>query len=144
MNAPLYTPEILRLTTAPGLDRRLADAMASVEKRSPVCGSRIIIDIDLDADGRISDLGMQVRACALGQASAALFEAHARGRHADEIAAASDAVAAWLSGERAAAPEWPGIDLLAPAIPHRGRHAAIRLPFEAAADACAAILKERG
>ena len=137
MNAPLYNREILRLAASLPFEGRLAGAMASVEKRSAVCGSRVAVDVDLDAAGRVANLGIEVRACALGQASAALMAAHAAGRSAEELAAVRDALAAWRAGEREAAPGWPGIALLAPARAHSGRHAAIRLAFEAAAEAAA-------
>jgi len=84
---------------------------------------------------------MLVRACALGQASASLMGAHVVGRSPEEIAAARDELAAWLAGARSDPPDWPGLDILAPAIAHRGRHAAIRLAFEAAAEAA---LQARG
>lgn len=135
MNAPLYNNEILRLAASVPFDGRLAEPMASSEKRSPVCGSRITVDIDLDPDGRVSAIGMMVRACALGQASAALMEAHATGRSVEELEAARDGLTAWLAGEQKLPPDWPGLDLFAPALAHRGRHAAIRLSFEAAAEA---------
>ncbi|MGO1305193.1 MAG: iron-sulfur cluster assembly scaffold protein, partial [Sphingomonas parapaucimobilis] len=67
MNAPLYNAEILRLTTAIPHDRRLTDPMASVERRSPICGSRVTVDLNLDEAGRVTEVGMLVRACALGQ-----------------------------------------------------------------------------
>lgn len=135
MNAPLYNNEILRLAASVPFDGRLAEPMASSEKRSPVCGSRITVDIDLDPDGRVSAIGMMVRACALGQASAALMEAHATGRSVEELETARDGLTDWLAGERATPPDWPGLDLFTPALEHRGRHAAIRLAFEAVADA---------
>lgn len=134
MSEPLYNREILRLAAAIPHAERLAGADASVEKRSPICGSRVTVDVTLGPDGRVAELGMLVRACALGQASAALFGNHAIGRSADELAAARDALAAWLAGE-GDAPDWPGIHVLAPAIPHSARHASIRLAFEAAAEA---------
>jgi len=135
MNAPLYNTEILRLAASVPFEARLEGAMASSEKRSPVCGSRITVDVTLDDAGRVAAIGMVVRACALGQASAALMEAHAVGRSLDELEAARDDLAAWLAGERMSPPEWPGLDLFTPALEHRGRHAAIRLAFEAVADA---------
>ena len=133
MNAPLYNMEILRLAATVPFQERLADPMGMSEKRSPVCGSRVTVDENLE-DGRVSELGLLVRACALGQASAGILAAHAIGRTGGEIAAARDQLAAWLAGE-GPAPEWPGLDIFVPALPHRGRHAAIRLAFEAAADA---------
>lgn len=135
MSAPLYNTEILRLAASVPFDARLADAMASVEKRSPVCGSRVTVDVDLDEAGKVRKVGMLVRACALGQASAALMEAHAVGRSVEELEATRDALAAWLAGEADAPPAWPGLNLFAPALPHRARHPSIRLAFEAAAEA---------
>ena len=70
MNAPLYNSQILRLAASIPHHRRLTDPMASVEKRSPVCGSRVTVDVDADPDGRIAQIGMLVRACALSKASA--------------------------------------------------------------------------
>ena len=98
MAAPLYNTEILRLAASTPT-RRLATPMASVEKRSPVCGSRVTVDVETDADGRVTDIGMLVRACALGQASSTLFARHAVGRSPEELAVARDALTRWLAGE---------------------------------------------
>ncbi|UYY58586.1 iron-sulfur cluster assembly scaffold protein [Sphingomonas sp. S2-65] len=135
MNAPLYNTEILRLAASVPFDERLAEPMGSVEKRSPVCGSRVTVDVMVDAEGQISAVGMLVRACALGQASASLMGAHVVGRSAAQLAQARDELTAWLAGERDVPPDWPGMEIFAPALPHRGRHASIRLAFEAAAEA---------
>lgn len=135
MNAPLYNTQILRLAAAVP-DQRLIDPMGSSEKRSPVCGSRVTVDVNLDDEGRVVALGMLVRACALGQASSALMHAHAIGRTAAELGAARDQLASYLAGG-GVAPDWPGLDIFERALPHRGRHASIRLAFEAAADAAA-------
>lgn len=137
MNAPLYNTQILRLAASIPFHARLSEPMASVEKRSPVCGSRVTVDVNVDEAGRVSEVGLLVRACALGQASASLMGAHVVGRSAAELAAARDALAAWLAGERETPPEWPGFELFAPALPHSARHASIRLAFEAAAEAAA-------
>jgi NifU-like protein involved in Fe-S cluster formation len=136
MNAPLYNTQILRLAASIPFQERLEAPGATSEKRSPVCGSRVTVDVNL-ADGRVSEVGMLVRACALGQASAALMAAHVVGRSAEELATARDQLTAWLAGERDAPPDWPGLDLFVPALPHRARHPSIRLAFEAAAEAAA-------
>lgn len=137
MSAPLYNTEILRLAASIPFHARIDAPMACVEKRSAVCGSRVTVDVDLDDAGRIADIGMLVRACALGQASAALMAANARGRNAGELEVARDQLTAWLAGETAAPPEWPGLEIFAPALPHRARHPSIRLAFEAVAEAAA-------
>lgn len=135
MGAPIYTTELLRLAATIPHDRRLTAPDASAERRSPVCGSRITVDITLGADGRVSALGQEVRACALGQASSSLMGAHAIGRSAAELESARDALAAWLGGRRDDAGDWPGLEALAPARSHSSRHAAILLPFDAASAA---------
>ena len=143
VNAPLYNADILRLAASVPFAERLAAPMATSEKRSPVCGSRVTVDVAVDEDGRVSEVGMLVRACALGQASASLMAAHVIGRSAEELDAARDALAAWLAGDTASAPDWPGLDLFTPALPHRARHASIRLAFEAAAEAARAAAPSR-
>jgi len=137
MAAPLYNTTILRLATSIPHQQRLADPDASVERRSPVCGSRVTVDVRVDGDGRVAALGQEVRACALGQASAALMGAHAIGRSAAELAAARDALTDFLAGARDDPGDWPGLDIFGPARPHSARHASIRLAFEAVAEAAA-------
>lgn len=138
MTAPLYNSRILRLATSIPHQRRLDAPQGSAERRSPVCGSRVAIDVMLDRDGRVVELGQAVQACALGQAAAALMGAHAIGRDRAEIEAARDALAAYLDGSRDDPGDWPGLDIFAPARPHAARHASIRLAFEALAEAVAA------
>jgi NifU-like protein involved in Fe-S cluster formation len=137
MSAALYNSTILRLATTIPHQSRLADAQATVEKRSPICGSRVTVDVRMGADGRVEALGQEVRACALGQASAALMGAHAIGRSADELAEARDALTEFLAGRRDDPGDWPGLEIFTPARPHTARHASIRLAFEAAAEAAA-------
>jgi NifU-like protein involved in Fe-S cluster formation len=80
MTSALYNRDILRLAASIPHQRRLEAPQASVMKQSPICGSRVTVDIVTDDQGRIAELGQEVRACALGQASAALMGAHALGR----------------------------------------------------------------
>jgi len=131
----LYNRDILRLAASIPHQRRLENPQASVERRSPVCGSRVVVDVELDEQGRISALGQEVKACALGQASAALMGAGAIGRSAAEIAAARDALAGFLAGRSENPGSWPGLELFRDARPFTARHASILLAFEAAAEA---------
>lgn len=142
VTGPLYNQEILRLAASVPFDTRIEEAQGSSEKRSPVCGSRVTVDVDLDDAGRVARVGMRVRACALGQASAALMAGHAPGRSVEELAAARDALAAWLAGGEGP-PDWPRLDLFTPALPHSARHPSIRLAFEAVAEAAAAAAHAR-
>ncbi|HEX8389685.1 MAG TPA: iron-sulfur cluster assembly scaffold protein [Sphingomonas sp.] len=134
MTPPLYGTDILRLAASIPHQGRLADPMGSSERRSPVCGSRITIDLDLDEDGRVRAAGLDVRACALGQASASLLASEVVGRRPEEIAAARDALARWLA-EGGDAPDWPGLAVFEAARPHTARHPSILLAFDAATEA---------
>lgn len=135
MPVPLYNAVVLRLATSIPHAVRLTAPQGSAERRSPVCGSRITVDVVLDAEGRVAALGQEVRACALGQASASLMGAHALGRSAAELAAARDALTDYLAGRRDDPGDWPGLSLFDGARPHSARHASIRLSFEAVTEA---------
>jgi NifU-like protein involved in Fe-S cluster formation len=136
MTTPLYNTEILRLAASLGDQERLARPDATVEKRSPTCGSRVIVDIAMDA-GQVVSFGQEVRACALGQASAALLGKHIIGQRSATIANTVIALRDFLNGTRDDPGDWPGLSIFAPARPHRARHASILLAFEAAAEASA-------
>ena len=131
MNAPLYTTEILRLAASIPHMEPLADPHGSAEKRAPLCGSRVRVEVRLDDDGRVAALSQQVQACAFGQAAAALMGQHGIGRELAEIAAARAEFADWLAGRRDDPGSWPGLEALAPARQKTARHGAMLIPLEA-------------
>ncbi|GAB4143568.1 MAG: iron-sulfur cluster assembly scaffold protein [Sphingomonadales bacterium] len=136
MSDALYNTQILRLAADIPRLQRLAAPQASVTKVSPICGSRVIVDLSLDDQGRVADYGQEVRACALGQAAASLMAAHVVGQGADDLLALRDAMAAFLKGEDPApAGAWADLAIFAPAREHKSRHGSIMLPFEAVAAA---------
>ena len=137
MSAPLYNTQILKLATSIPHQDRLAHPHGISERRSPICGSRVTIDVVLDSEGRIAELGQEVRACALGQASASLMGTHAIGRTLGELETARDDLTAFLAGTRDDPGTWPGLEIFGPARAHSARHASIRLAFEAVAEAAA-------
>jgi NifU-like protein involved in Fe-S cluster formation len=130
MNAPLYTTEILRLAASLNEPRQLEREDGRAELRSPTCGSRITVAVQLSQKGRIEALSQQVHACAFGQASAALLERGAIGRRRDDVNLALVQFADWLGGSEEA-PAWPSLTALAPARSRASRHGAILLPFRA-------------
>lgn len=131
MSRPLYTTDILRLAASLQEMRELEREDGRFELRSPTCGSRITIAVQLDDDRRVQMISQQVHACAFGQASAALVQQHGIGRAHDEIANALVEISRWLAQEQDESGGWPGLEVLAPARPRKGRHGAILLPFRA-------------
>ena len=142
MSAPLYNAEILRLAATIPHHERLPEPMATAEKRSPICGSRVTIDVAVNDEGKVSEVGLLVRACALGQASSSLLASNILGRTPAELAATRDALTAWLARE-GDAPDGPGMDIFTPALDYTARHPSIRLAFEAAAEAADTAAKAK-
>ena len=129
--AALYTPEVL--AAAVSLAEFPLDGALPLhgEARSRSCGSSLAVRLGTDAEGRIVAAGCSARACAVGQAAAALFLRSAGGRDRAGIAEARGALRRWLAGA-GDLPDWPGIALLEPARRHAARHAAILLAWDAA------------
>lgn len=130
--AKLYSPEVLALATSLA-SRPLADDLPlRGAARSQLCGSTIEIGLELGANGRILRTGMKVHACAIGQASAAIFAEGADGRDRAGIAAAFAEMEQWLADPTAPQPQWPGLDIIAAARDFPARHGALLLPWKAA------------
>lgn len=135
MSDALYNREILRLAASIPLSERLADPQLSVKKTSPICGSRIIADL-VFKEGRVERFGQEVRACALGQASASLMGQLIVGRDGAELVQARDELEAFLK-KNGPTPkgDWSVLEIFAPAREHKSRHGSIMLPFDAVAEA---------
>jgi NifU-like protein involved in Fe-S cluster formation len=135
MNEQPYTREILRLASSIPYQVGFEELEEATERRSPTCGSRIRVAVELDWAERVVRLRQAVEACAYGQASAALMGGHAIGRSAEEVAVAVAELESWLAGRSDVPVAWPGFEVLAPARSRKGRHGAILLPFRALAAA---------
>jgi NifU-like protein involved in Fe-S cluster formation len=131
MTDPLYTREILRLAASIPYLVPLEELEDATELRSPTCGSRVRMAVELDWAERVVRLRQAVEACAYGQAAAALVGGHAIGRNAQEVEAGLTELDAWLGGKGDQPATWPGLEVLAPALARKGRHGAILLPFRA-------------
>ena len=127
VNAPLYTIEILRLAGSLPDATPLARVDGRSEQRAPTCGSSVLTEVQVER-GRVVAISQSVRACAFGQAAAALVAQHAVGRSREEIADAVQALTAWLAGTRDDPGGW-GLEALAPARSRKSRHGAIILPL---------------
>ncbi|MBZ6378159.1 iron-sulfur cluster assembly scaffold protein [Pacificimonas flava] len=143
MSEPLYNTRILRLAAEIPHFGRLDEPMGTARKVSPVCGSRVDADVDLDDEGRISRFAQEVRACALGQASSSLLGARVVGMSAAELRSAETALRRFLAEGDALPANWSELEIFAPARPHKARHASLLLAFEAAAAAAESAAANR-
>lgn len=133
----LYSGRILALAADIPHLGRLAAPSGTSRRRSPLCGSTVTVDLVM-RDGRVADFAQDVKACALGQASASVLGAVVLGRSRAELEAARDALRAMLKegGPVPAAP-FDGYEVLTPAREYKNRHASILLAIEAACEAAA-------
>jgi len=132
----LYSGKILALAANMPRAGRLAAPDASAEKVAKLCGSRIVVDVVMDGD-QVTDFAQEVKACALGQAAAAVLGAQVIGARAGEIEMALSAFRAMLK-EGAPAPtgRFSDLSMLEPVKDYPPRHASTLLAFEATAEAC--------
>ena len=133
----LYSGQILALAAdIPHLGRWPAP-QGSSRKRSPLCGSVVTVDVVMEG-GRVVGFAQDVKACALGQASAAVLGNSVIGRTAAELEAARAALSAMLKdGGPAPAAPFNGYQVLIPARDYKNRHASILLALDATCEAVA-------
>ncbi len=144
MLSDIYNQRILELAgNIPRLGR-LAHPQATARVHSKLCGSTIVADLSM-IDGRVSDFAQDVKACALGQAAAAIVARHVIGATATELRAVRDAVRAMLkAGGPPPDGRWEEAAALAPVRDYKARHASTLLSFEAAALAASEIEARAG
>lgn len=132
----LYSAKILKLAAnMPGAGR-LDAPQGSATRVAKLCGSRVTVDIALDDQGRVIEFAQDVKACALGQASAAVLGAHVLGADLGEIEMARGALRAMLQdGGEPPVGRFSDLAMLEPVKAYPARHASTMLAFEAAVEA---------
>ena len=124
MLSDIYNARILDL--AGNLPRvgRLPEAHGTATAHSKLCGSTVIVDVALDADGRVADFAHDVKACALGQASSSIMARNVVGADAAELRGLRDRMRAMLK-QNGAPPDgrWADCAVLEPVRDYKARHA---------------------
>ena len=87
-------------------------------------------------DGRVADFAVDVKACALGQASSSLMARHVIGASAKELLDLRDMMTKMLKANGPPpAGKWADFAVLEPVRDFKARHASTLLTFDAVADA---------
>ncbi|PJI42703.1 MAG: iron-sulfur cluster assembly scaffold protein [Rhizobium sp.] len=130
----IYNSRILEFAGNIERTGKLADADASAEKHSKLCGSRVKVYLKM-ADGVVSDFSHEVKACALGQASSSIMARHVIGATPVEIRQAREDMLAMLKeGGEGPSGRFEDMRFLKPVKDYKARHASTMLTFEAVAD----------
>ncbi|SDD82004.1 NifU homolog involved in Fe-S cluster formation [Paracoccus isoporae] len=139
----LYSKRILALAADIPHLGPIEGAQGSAKTRSPHCGSTVTAHVRMQ-DGRIADFGQEVRACALGQASAGVLGQAVMGASRAEIAAGAEQLLAMLKqGGKVPDAPFDGLEVLIPARDYPNRHASIMLSWQATLEAIDAAEADR-
>ena len=132
----LYSARILSLAANLPHSGRLAAPEGSAERVAKLCGSKAIVDVTLDDQGRVKEFAQAVKACALGQAAAGVVGESILGASASEILEARDALLAMLkSGGDGPDGRFEGLRVLKQVADYPARHASTMVALEATLDA---------
>lgn len=135
MSDQLYQERIVALAKSKTGAGKLVAPTKSARRDNPLCGDRVIMDVRLDEQGHIAEIGHQVRGCLLCQASAAALASVAVGRDKAGIAEIRHDAERALGREEGEAGE--PFAAFAPVKDHKSRQECVLLPFEALRDALA-------
>lgn len=132
MSVDLYSGRVLELAAQARAVGTPAAQQGHAVRVSRLCGSEVDVGLSL-TDGTVTDFAIDPRACALGQASAAILSDHVIGATPDEIREARDGLAAMLrqGGSPPGGRFWE-LRYLEPVRDYPPRHASTLLAFEAA------------
>lgn len=132
----LYSARILRLAANLPHSGRLPAPDGTGERVAKLCGSKAVVDVTLDADGRIATFAQDVKACALGQAAAGVLGEAVIGASLEEVSAARDAMLAMLkAGGDGPDGRFEGLRALKQVADYPARHASTMVAIEATLDA---------
>ncbi|OIP11245.1 MAG: iron-sulfur cluster assembly scaffold protein [Rhodocyclales bacterium CG17_big_fil_post_rev_8_21_14_2_50_68_7] len=134
MSDSIYQEAIKTLAQAAHGAGTLEAATGEARLDNPLCGDRVRVQLRIEG-GRIAALAHEVRGCLLCRAAAAALGLRAPGSSAEELEAAAAALARLLETGEPPAGLWRELAAFAPVHAHPGRHACVRLPFDAAIEA---------
>ncbi|MFK4825704.1 iron-sulfur cluster assembly scaffold protein [Paenochrobactrum sp. BZR 588] len=130
----LYNQRILEFAGSISKTERLEHPQASAKAHSRLCGSTIIVDMDV-IDGIVSNYGQDVKACALGQATASVMARTIIGATPEELKTLRECMYEMLKNNGDAPKgRFGDFKYFAPVRDYRARHASTLLVFDAVVD----------
>jgi NifU-like protein involved in Fe-S cluster formation len=139
----VYNAKILELAgNIPRLGR-LQRPDATARAYSKLCGSTITVDLAL-SEGKVTDYAHELKACALGQASASIMARNVVGSTPEELREAREALRRMLK-ENGPPPagKWAALAVLEPVRDYKARHGSTMLAFDAVVDALEKVESEK-
>jgi len=139
----IYSQRILELAANMKRAERLPHPDATATAHSKLCGSRVTVDLSME-DDVVTDYGQSVKACLLGQSSAAVMGREIVGSTVAELRAVGAAMRKMLkAGGPPPNGRWADLRALEPVKDYKARHASTLLVFDAVEDAIRQIETRR-
>ena len=132
MSDPLYSKAILRLAADAHGAGHLPGPHVSATAHNSTCGDKVTVDLSVGADGRVTAMAHDTKACVLAQASASVLGQSLNGAARDDVEKLANDIATMLVTKSAppAAP-FDAYSAFEGAVEHRTRHRCVLLPVEA-------------
>ena len=99
----LYADIILDHYKSPRNRGALPDPALNAEGFNPFCGDRVVLSMDLDAEGRIAQVGFEGEGCSISQASASIMTGLLKDKTIEEASALNVQFREIMASELAAA-----------------------------------------
>lgn len=131
----IYNAKILEFAGNIPRIGRLEQPDATAKAHSKLCGSTVLVDVCVK-DGVVTDFAHDVKACALGQASASIMAQNVVGASAQELRDVQKTMRAMLKeGGEPPTGRFEDLKFLEPVREYKARHASTLLTFDAVVDA---------
>ena len=134
----LYSNQILKLAADIPILERLNSPDVTINNRTKLCGT---IDLNMN-NGIIIGYAHEVKACALGQASASILAKDIVGKTGKEVIKVREAVFKMLDGSSYSLDIFPEYQILSSAAEFKNRHDSILLSLDAAVQAIKKIKRD--
>jgi nitrogen fixation NifU-like protein len=95
----LYQAVIIEHARSPRNFKPLAEANHHCDGRNPLCGDEVSLDLVVNPEGRITDVGFQGQGCAISKASASMMTAAIKGKTVAEARELFERFHALVMGE---------------------------------------------
>ncbi len=139
----IYSTRILEIAANIPLTERLSAPDSTSTAHSKLCGSTVTVDLKMEGD-KVTEFGQDVKACLLGQTSAAIMARNIIGASPDELRAVGAEMRRMLKEEgMPPTGKWQDLEVLEPVRNFKARHASTLLVFDAVEDALSKIESSR-
>jgi NifU-like protein involved in Fe-S cluster formation len=131
MSDLLYAKDVLRLAADATGAGRLPHPDGSYLEHNPTCGDRTIVDLQI-ANGRITAMAHDTKACVLAQASASILGSHLHGSTLADLLGLRAQIVDMLKGGASPNEPFDGYGALTEVAGFPSRHRCVLLPLDAA------------